>query len=173
MCIETLISENRLPPQVHTVPALLIISEQTFLYGKQVFDYLLLPGAGKLIIQPDDSKINAASNKINPQDMQNNPDEPLGFSISFNGLSDGFSLIEDIEANESNMGNNDRVYNWTPIDAVTGSTNEQQFADMNQDVRTRKELPSLSTLQEQRSLDLNMPNVVNPNNMPNAISSRQ
>ena len=49
--IETLISENRLPPQIHSVPAMMIVLEKKFLYGKQVFDYLLLPGTGKLINQ--------------------------------------------------------------------------------------------------------------------------
>jgi len=153
----------------------MVISDQTFLYGKQVFDYLLLPGAGKLIIQPSDPNTNMASNKTNPQSQggaQNILDEPLGFSISVNGMSDGFSLIEDIEEIESNMGNNDRVYNWTPIGSVTESSNDQQFVDMNQDVRSRKELPSLASLQEQRSMDLNKPSVVNPNSMPNAVSSR-
>ena len=179
LCIETLITQNRLPPQVHTVPALMVLSDQTFLYGKQVFDYLLLPGAGKLIIQPSDSKTNMPSNKTNTQGggggqggAENMSDEPLGFSISVNGLSDGFSLIEDIEETESNMGNNDRVYNWTPLGAITESSNDQQFVDMNQDVRSRKELPSLASLQEQRSMDLNKPSVVNPNSMPNAVSSR-
>jgi hypothetical protein len=175
LCIETLISENRLPPQIHTVPALMVVNEQTFLYGKQVFDYLLLPGAGKLIIQPDDSNKNMPSNTQNSKGgpgQQYVPDEPLGFSIAVNGMSDGFSLIDDAEEMESNMGNNDRVYNWTPIGSVTESSNELQFADTNQEVRTRKELPSLALLQEQRSMDLNMPNTINPNSMPNAVSSR-
>jgi hypothetical protein len=95
-----------------------------------------------------------------------------GFSISLNGMSDAFSLIEDIEADLSNLGNNDRQYNWTPIETANIQPSEQSFTDINQDARSRKDLPSLALLQEQRALDLNKPDVINPNSMPNAISSR-
>jgi hypothetical protein len=179
LCIESLINEKRLPPQIHSVPALLIVNENIFLYGKQVFDYLLLPGAGKLVLQPEDPKTNISNNNntkpdnLNTSENNNSShDEPLGFSISLNGMSDGFSLIEDIEADLSNLGNNDRQYNWTPIDTANIQPSEQSFADINQDARSRKDLPSLALLQEQRALDLNKPEVINPNSMPNAISSR-
>ena len=176
VCIETLINDNRLPQQIHSVPSLLIINEHIFLYGKQVFDYLLLPGAGKLVLQPEDPKTNISNNNLNSLNTSENKssseDEPLGFSISLNGMSDGFSLIEDIEADLSNMGNNDRQYNWTPIETANIQPTEQSFTEINYDARSRKDLPSLALLQEQRALDLNKPDVINPNSMPNAISSR-
>ena len=177
ICIESLINEKRLPPQIHSVPSLLIISEHIFLYGKQVFDYLLLPGAGKLVLQPEDTNMpnnnQNLDNANNANATENNiPDEPFGFSIALNGMSDGFSLIEDIEADLSNMGNNDRQYNWTPIETANIQPAEQSFTEINYDARSRKDLPSLALLQEQRALDLNKPDVVNPNSMPNAISSR-
>jgi len=170
ICIETLISENRLPEQIHSVPAM-FIKEKGFLYGKSVFDFLLLPGSGKLVIQEttNTNNTNNANNSIAPNKLNTSePDEPLGFSMTMSGLSDGFSSIEDIE---NDLGSNDRRYNWTPVDSSTEDVNFTSIS-VNQDARTKKELPSLSDLQEQRSLDLNKPINMNPNNIPNAISSR-
>jgi len=175
VCIETLLHENKLPDQVHSVPAMLLVSENKFLYGKQVFDHLLLPGSGTLVQSEQKQNMHNANNNsstpnsIAPNNLNNSfdPDEPLGFAISINGMSDGFSLIE---TNDDDFGNSDRMYNWTPID--DGPAKEIVSLDVNQEVRSKKELPSLSDLQEKRSLDLNRPDNINPNLIPGAISSR-
>ena len=171
ICIETLISENRLPEQIHSVPAM-FIKDKGFLYGKAVFDFLLLPGTGKLVSQETTNvnNTNNTNNSIAPNKLVTTElDEPLGFSMAMSGLSDGFSSIEDIE---NDLGSNDRRYNWTPVDNSIEDTTNFTSISVNQDARTKKELPSLSDLQEQRSLDMNKPLNVNPNNIPNAISSR-
>lgn len=177
VCIETLLNENKLPDQVHSVPAMLIVSENKFLYGKQVFDHLLLPGSGTLVqseqkqngINLKNNDTSSTPNSIAPNNLNNtfDPDEPLGFAISLNGMSDGFALIE---TNDNDFGNSDRMYNWTPID--DGPAKEIVSLDVNQEVRSKKELPSLSDLQEKRSLDLNRSDNINPNLMPGAISAR-
>ena len=175
-CIETLISENRLPPQIHSVPAMMVIADKAFLYGKQVFDYLLLPGNGKLIKQ--NSEDNNALKNINntsiaPNKLPNTmaSDEPFGFAINLNGMSDSFSLID--EETVDNSGNIDRQYNWTSLtETDTPPPSEAAFLGMNADVRSKKELPSLADLQEMRALDMNKPLNPDPNSMPIATSSR-
>lgn len=176
ICIETLMSENKLPEQIQSVPAMLVLSENKFLFGKQVFDYLLLPGAGKLVLEQKNTNnmtnannVNNVNNANSVKNMNNNTsqNEPMGFSISLNGMSDGFSPIED---DETNIGNTDRVYNWTPLNN-DDPVQELAFIDASKDVRTKKDLPSLSDLQEKRSLDLNRQEL-NPNISPVAISSR-
>ena len=175
-CIETLISEKRMPQQIHSVPAMMIIADKSFLYGKQVFDYLLLPNTGKLVKQ-DIVENNALKNMNNSSiapnklDNSNELDEPCGFSINLNGMSDRFSLIDDNSLDDT--GNNDRQYNWTSLTATeTQPMSESSFLTVNVDVKTKKELPSLSDLQERRALDINKPDAVNPNSIPNAVSSR-
>jgi hypothetical protein len=177
-CIESLISENRLPPQIHSVPAMMVILEKKFLYGKNVFDYLLLPGTGKLVQQgggqENDAFRNVANNNaIAPNKPANTSeaDEPLGFSISLNGMSDRFSLIDDETADE--FGNNDRQYNWASLSTTdTPPQTDPAYLTVNADVRTKKELPSLADLQELRALDMVKPDSMNPSNMPVATSSR-
>jgi len=175
-CIETLISEKRMPEQIHSVPAMMIIADKSFLYGKQVFDYLLLPNTGKLIKQHNEES-NAFKNinnpSIAPNKLQNSnePDEPLGFSINLNGMSDRFSLIDDDSIDDS--GNNDRQYNWTSLTvSESPPPAESAFLSMNAEVRSKKELPSLSDLQERRALDISKPDNIDPNSIPTSISSR-
>jgi hypothetical protein len=84
------------------------------LYGKQVFDYLLLPNTGKLIIQHNEESNafkNINNSSIAPNKLQNSieSDEPLGFSINLNGMSDRFSLIDDDSIDDT--GNNDSLDN--------------------------------------------------------------
>lgn len=48
--IEALRAGGRaLPPNIHSVPALLTLPDKNMMFGRPVFDYLFLPGSGKLL----------------------------------------------------------------------------------------------------------------------------
>jgi hypothetical protein len=172
VCIESL--EKQLP-QIHSVPALVIPPAITLLFGKQVFDYLLLPGKGYLVVAQGgtgntnkEDENGGTSEGTGGGEPVHNIQDPMAFSIGCSGFSDNFAPIEE-SANDA-FGNQDRTYNWTHI----GDFSENALTigtDMNQEVRTKKELPDLSALQAQRALELTQ-NDLNSTDLPQAIAGR-
>lgn len=158
-CIEHIkAARNKLPPQITHVPALMILPEKKILFGKQVFDYLLLPNQGILMVSQKPAE--------EPQNLSNNSYEPEAFSILNNsGLSDSFSMID----NEDRL--SDRSYNWTminedipPLKPLSNDTT------MNEDTRTKKTI-DLDAYKIQRDLELKQVDI-NPNQMPAAEMTR-
>ena len=175
VCIDTLPKQL---PQIHSVPALMTLPEKTILFGKQVFDFLLLPGKGLLVKpqpsqqqpqQPQQPSVGSDPNQNDGQSQgqgqtQAQIGDPIAFSIlGSRGLSDNYAPIDD---EVIPGGNQDRMYCWSTIDEQG-----QMTLDMNQEVRTKKELPDLSALQTQRALDLTQ-NDLNIGTLPPAIAAR-
>lgn len=153
-CIENLRAKGQnIPPQIHSVPALLLVPSKQILYGKTVFDYLLLPGSGKLLVSvgsgtTQKSENVSASPNMNPAQIN----EPSAYSItSSNSLSDAFAMVE--KDDHPMDGLNDRAYLWA---SVQTNENASVFPDTpyQEETRSKKQLPDLDTLRAQRDMEL-------------------
>ena len=166
VCIEAVFKTGRSLPQIHSVPALMLYPVKQLLFGKSVFDYLLLPGKGRLLVS------GAGPKKQEPQESnheQQNASDPTAFSMSKSSLCDTYSCIDDDSQNE--IGDVHRKYNWTSIsDTFTPPMDISKF-DMNHESRTKKELPDISEYQARRSMELSQQDL-NLSSLPPAISGR-
>ena len=82
------------PAQVQSVPALLLLPGRNIIYGKQVFDHLLLPGRGVLVSSSVATAAVAAPMKPSSEISGG----PVGFSSLKAQTSSSFALIEDSSA---------------------------------------------------------------------------
>jgi hypothetical protein len=128
--------------KIHSVPAFMILPSKELLYGKSVFDYLLLPGRGILCSTQSTrlDKVVSGENDMIPLANTGNgtlgsgstgtgggtsgtssasgvssDSEPMAFTLNTASFSDNFSIIED-ETKELN----DKNYNW---DFITNDNN--------------------------------------------------
>jgi len=125
-----------IPPKIHSVPAILF-PNKNIIFGKQVFDYLLLPGKGFLFNLP---KKEVAEQKIA---------EPLSFNFSKNSSSDLFSFIDD----KSESRDPHKNYDWCTLDEnIVIPTTEE--TPINTETRSKKNLPDLGSIKSERDLDL-------------------
>lgn len=171
VCIESLAKPL---PQIHSVPAMVLQSKQ-ILFGKQVFDYLLLPGKGKLVTSTSPSSAQAQdtnNTSAKTSDGSGVISDPMAFSITSHGLSDNYAPIEDDDSNAA--GNLDRMYNWATISDIDNAVDPVAVAtpvDVNKEVRVKKELPDLSKLMEERALELTQ-NDLSERSLPIAVTTR-
>jgi hypothetical protein len=125
--------------KIHSVPAFMILPSKELLFGKAVFDYLLLPGRGILCSTQStrlDKAISGENDMIPLANTGNgtlgsgsagtgtgtgttsgdsSSSEPLAFTLNTASFSDNFSIIED-ETKELS----DKNYNW---DFITNDNN--------------------------------------------------
>ena len=116
--------------KIHSVPAFMILPSKELLFGKAVFDHLLLPGRGILCSSQntrmdktgvggsgdnDIIPLNNTNNGSNGGNANSEESEPLAFTLNTASFSDKFSIIED-ETKELN----DKNYNW---DFITNDNN--------------------------------------------------
>ena len=146
---------------IHSVPALISnISDNTFkkddiLYGKQVFDYLLLPNRGALFTQDNNTRLNKdikdskQNETFSDNDILDNGD-PIAFSLG-STMSDAFSSLDE----ESDNLLKDKVYKWDLLDNnnIISSNGEN---DMNtitpiSSTNDADKLPSLEELLNKRN----------------------
>jgi len=172
VCVETVINSGKSLSKIHSVPALVLLPENRYLFGKQVFDYLLLPGTGKLLIQAPPTKNQSQSQNTTDKSIDA---EPAAFNMNSYGLSDNFSSIDDDNYNEH--GDANRLYNWTSINfqqenSVDTSGGVSSEFQLNQESRSKKELPDISEFQARRAIELNQ-NDLNVSTLPPAVASRQ
>ena len=102
--------------KIHSVPALLFLPSKELIFGKEVFDYLLLPNRGYLFNNNStrtDKTDNSSINAPIPLNIIENPEEPNPFTLG-RISSDNFSDIS-VDDNNSSILSNDKVYNWTLI----------------------------------------------------------
>jgi hypothetical protein len=145
--------------KIHSVPAFMILPSKELLFGKTVFDYLLLPGRGILCSTQNtrmDKTISSSGgssdsilgeNDVIPLANTTNDNEPLAFTLNSTSFSDNFSTIED-ETKELN----DKNYKWDFI------TNNDTMSDginniiMSEDtsIKGNKTLQSIEELQKIR-----------------------
>ena len=112
--------------KIHSVPAFMILPSKELLFGKSVFDHLLLPGRG-ILCSTQSTRLDKTSGggsgsgtgegDIIPltNTTSDSDSEPLAFTLNTASFSDKFSIIED-ETKELN----DKNYNW---DFITNDNN--------------------------------------------------
>jgi len=163
--IDDIRSKNiKIDEKVHSVPALVLLPSKELLFGKAVFDHLLLPGRG-VLCGGQSTRIDKNTKKENANDIPdsniNNPtlevnsenDEPAAFSLSGFTLSDTFSNIDD---NVKTIV--DKNYNWDYIsDEKSSELIENRIvtdAVINNQTDKSNKLPSLEELMQQREKDI-------------------
>jgi len=143
---------NKIRHKITAVPALMFIPTKEIIYGKAVFDYLLLPNRGYLFTSTkntrDKANLSASSSMIAPIPINQNKDldEPMSFSLG-SITADNYSDITDDNINSMNI-NKDRLYKWDALD--NPNSNEMPKMDKLDTEKTNKSLPSIDELQKQR-----------------------
>jgi hypothetical protein len=124
--IDELRSKNmNIESKIHSVPAFMILPSKEILFGKAVFDHLLLPGRGILCstqsTRLDKSALGSGTGTSDSDVIpltntsSDKEDEPLAFTLNTASFSDNFSIIEN-DTQELN----DKNYNW---DFITNDAN--------------------------------------------------
>ncbi len=147
VCIDTKI--NILKDIIKNVPALMFLPTKEIIYGKAVFDYLLLPNRGYLFTSKsgrnnkEDTSPSSLSSPI-PLNEKKIDDDPEAFSLG-SIYADNFSSID-----ENNVINN-KVYNWDYIDNDNRNINiEREFKEKSSETNSNKKLPSIEELTKER-----------------------
>jgi hypothetical protein len=144
VCIDTKI--NILKDIIKNVPALMFLPTKEIIYGKAVFDYLLLPNRGYLFTSKS-----GRNNKEEPSSLSSpvplndkKDDEPEAFTLG-SIYADNFSSID-----ENNISNN-KVYNWDFIENDNRNINiEIEFKEKSNENNSNKKLPSIEELTRER-----------------------
>ena len=107
---------NKINHKIKAVPALMFMPSKEIIYGKAVFDYLLLPNRGYLFTSNssrDKQETSSITSPI-PLNIKEKPDEPAAFTLGAIS-SDNFSDISDDNINSMNI-NDDKLYKWGFVD---------------------------------------------------------
>lgn len=162
--IDSLRDKYEITELIHSVPALIpklseIIKKEDILYGKQVFDHLLLPNRGALFTQDNNTRLNknikdSTEKETFPNDDKNKEenDEPMAFTLG-SSMSDNFSSLDE---NSDNL-SKDKVYKWDLL-----SNDNTQFSDNENttsitpisSTNDTDKLPSLEELLNKRSQEV-------------------
>lgn len=165
--VDTLrINGYNIDSMIHSVPALVLLQKdkdeiEQILYGKQVFDHLLLPNRGVLFTQDNNTRLNKVEKDHLDKKNINNDDniiniDPMAFTLK-TSLSDNFSLIDE----EADNLLTDKNYNWdlitndnniTNMEAVTNDTVLNPVSSVND--KNEKNLPSIEELLSKRQKDI-------------------
>jgi hypothetical protein len=171
--VDELRSKNiKIDSKVHSVPALLLMPSKELLFGKAVFDHLLLPPRG-ILCSGQSTRNDKSTKKENALDVPdsyiNKPTlditsdgEPAAFSLTGFTLSDTFSNIDDTV--ETIV---DKNYNWDIISddkniktyqgsftASDVSTPESGKSIINNKTDKTNGLPSIEELMQQRDKEI-------------------
>lgn len=137
--------------KITNVPALMFLPTKEIIYGKSVFDYLLLPNRGYLFNNNSTREKEKTPSSINspiPLNTTEEINEPRSFVLG-RISNDNFSDINDNNINSVNMDSN-RNYVWELID----DNNNNNQIPINQipidKTKTDKKLPSLEELTKER-----------------------
>lgn len=160
--IDTLRSQKRpIDPKIHSVPALMLTTTKEYMFGKAVFDYLLLPNRGVLFTNQlskatSGGTSNGNASAVNtPVENQGIIGEPSAFSLG-SIYSESFSSLE----NDEQLC--DKNYNWDIIDGGSGSARVSAETQLEQPIDTvnndncsqKKNLPTMEDIMKQRANDL-------------------
>lgn len=156
--IDLLRSLNKpIDPAIHSVPALMLLNtkEKEYIFGKHVFDYLLLPNRGVLFSNQVSSR-EKGSKDIPIQDSSmsqtKTPDEPQAFTLGAIS-AEHFSSIDDI-----NNAIEDKNYNWGTISdddsSIIGTADFQNDVNKPFDGGNQKNLPTMEEIMKQRASDI-------------------
>jgi hypothetical protein len=153
VCVEVLRSKGQQIP-VSTVPTLITLPERRQFVGKAVFDYLLLPGKGKLLIPVQTPP---AQNQQPQSQTQTQIHDPIAFTFNSN-FGDYFTDIDHSESTTDKF-RDDRNYILSKLDDQT-PISVGNFSP--EETRQRKPSIDLEQFKMQRDMDLHSPDDVNP-----------
>ena len=152
--------------RIHSVPALMFPNTKEIIFGKQVFDHLLLPNRGILFANKitrdkgDDDNINK-NIKINTNSIEKG--EPLAFSLG-TIVSENYASIDDNDNNSLNVINNNKNYRWSALLESDNKDDKNSIQSLPQpeikdvekkDVEKNKgKLPSLEEIMQSRENDI-------------------
>lgn len=169
--IDVLNATGKKLPQIHSVPALMLMPDKKILFGKNVFDYLLLPKTGKLLQQTHNTNTTAEISNQQQNNQQRVIDEPLSFSMNTSRFSDNFAMIED-DNNINNNGLYDQSYKWSSLNAEDNDNIQlESLKDIGMETRTKKEPIDINDLYSRRALELEQ-NDLNTNQLPHPNITR-
>ena len=141
---------NKISHKIKAVPALMFMPTKEIIYGKAVFDYLLLPNRGYLFTSNssrDKQETSSISSPI-PLNIQEKTDEPMAFTLGAIS-SDNFSDISDDNINSMNI-NEDKLYKWGLVNETPDINNTNTNTNSYDNDKISKKLPSIDELQKQR-----------------------
>jgi|TARA_B100000497_G_scaffold63258_1_gene71516 hypothetical protein len=127
----------RFDQRITHVPALLIKETDRIIFGKELFDYLLLPGKGVLLI-----------GKPTTTNKNENSDEPSGLDSYIS------QSYENIDEKDNYLTGPVTVWENLENENKKEIINNEKPIGNNDTEKTHKELPSLSEIQKMRELDL-------------------
>ena len=123
----------KLNDNIKHVPAILFKNTEKFIYGKEVFDYLLLPGHGILL---NNSKAN----------INNNTDiEPVGMNSY---IQQNYENLEDVNVLTGTSGSQ-----WEQL-THSNDTTPLSLMDNTDENKEHKKLPSMEEIMKQRQLEI-------------------
>ena len=139
---------NKIKHKITGVPALMFLPSKEIIYGKAVFDYLLLPNRGYLFTSNstrEKTEINSSMKSPIPINTVK-VEEPTAFTLG-SITADSYSDITDDNINSMNL-NEDKLYKWGILD----ENSEMPKMEMSklEAEKTQKKLPSIDELQKQR-----------------------
>lgn len=162
--VEALKSVGKLPTIVHSVPALMLAAEKKLLFGKSVFDHLLLPGSGILLKM---QMTTDASGDKTPIDS-NRSGEPMAFMLG-TGSADTFASYDESRPDQRM---DDRSYTWTSYED-TSQPNITTTAPYQEETRQKITLPDIEYIRQQRDMDIRGGDcVINLSQIPPATPTR-
>lgn len=145
VCIDSKI--NIVKDIIKNVPALMFLPSKEIIYGKKVFDYLIMPDRGYLFTSKSsrNNKEKEASSLSSPIPLNTEKtDEPEAFSLG-SILTDNFSNIDDDNAI------NNKIYKWDFIENDNKNINiEREFKEKSNEKTNNKSLPSIEELTRDR-----------------------
>jgi hypothetical protein len=150
--VDVLRSQKRpIDPKIHSVPALLLTTTNEYMFGKSVFDHLLLPNRGVLFTSQI-SKVNEVNKPNIDENARQTLGEPSAFTLG-SIYSESFSSLED----DGQI--NDKNYKWDLIEnGETPKSNivvDKPIDSSNQDNSSQKKnLPTMEDILKQRATDL-------------------
>lgn len=146
-------------PKIHSVPALLLLNTKEYLFGKAVFDYLLLPNRGVLFTAQTtrdekrtsrNSEIEGTIGTIGTAGATDIPNEPHAFALGAIS-AEQFAPIDD-DNNDNVIA--DKNYNWDRIDNTAPGI-IANVAPLQPELSDKKEsknkLPSVEEIMKQRA----------------------
>jgi hypothetical protein len=147
---------NKINHKISAVPALMFIPSKEIIYGKAVFDYLLLPNRGYLFTnnntrdKKETTSITGITTSLNSKtNNEKTINEPGAFTLG-SIIADSYSDITDDDINSMNI-NEDKIYKWGIIDNIENTPSNITENTKNLDSeKTSKKLPSIDELQKQR-----------------------
>jgi hypothetical protein len=160
--VDNLRSRNiKLDSKIHSVPALMLMPSKEVLFGKTVFDHLLLPPRGVLCSGQStrndknakkENALDAPDSSINKPTLQTGDnDEPSAFSLNTGTiLSDNFSNIDDSVDTII-----DKNYKWDTITGENIVTFQASITDIDMKPQNSQNLLEKQTSQMQQ------PNILN------------